>query len=60
MGTVFMYKCDGQYEIDDIILSEYGTTVVGLEMMRSVNEENAGREPQGSDCEICDQHAFLF
>ena len=28
-------------DIDDIILSEYGTTVVGLEMMRSVNEENA-------------------
>ena len=31
----------GEYDIDDIILSEYGTTVVGLEMMRSVNEENA-------------------
>ena len=30
-----------QYDIDDIIVSEYGTTVVGLEMMRSVNEENA-------------------
>ena len=29
------------YDIDDIILSEYGTTVVGLEMMRSVHEENA-------------------
>ena len=41
LGTVFMYKCDSQYEIDDIILSEYGTTVVGLEMMRSVHEENA-------------------
>ncbi len=41
LGTVFMYKSDSQYEIDDIILSEYGTTVVGLEMMRSVNEENA-------------------
>lgn len=41
LGTVFMYKQDAQYEIDDIILSEYGTTVVGLEMMRSVNEENA-------------------
>ena len=27
-------------DIDDIILTEYGTTVVGLEMMRSVNEEN--------------------
>ena len=36
-----MYKSDEQYDIDDIILCEYGTTVVGLEMMRSVNEENA-------------------
>ncbi len=41
LGTLFMYKPEGRYEIDDIILSEYGTTVVGLEMMRSVNEENA-------------------
>ena len=41
LGTLFIYKCDDQYDIDDIILSEYGTTVVGLEMMRSVNEESA-------------------
>ncbi len=41
LGTVFMYKCNSQYDIDDIILCEYGTTVVGLEMMRSVHEENA-------------------
>lgn len=41
LGTVFMYKCDDPYTIDDIILSEYGTTVVSLEMMRSVNEEQA-------------------
>lgn len=41
LGTVFMYKVDRQYEIDDIILAEYGNTVVSLEMMRSVNEENA-------------------
>ena len=41
LGTLFMYKVDCQYDIDDIILCEYGTTVVGLEMMRSVNEENA-------------------
>ena len=33
LGTLFMYKSDSSYEIDDIILSEYGTTVV--------NEENA-------------------
>ena len=41
LGTLFVYRENRQYDIDDIILSEYGTTVVGLEMMRSVNEENA-------------------
>ena len=41
LGTLFIYKEEAGYEIDDIILSEYGTTVVGLEMLRSVNEENA-------------------
>ncbi|MGO5164847.1 MULTISPECIES: GTP-sensing pleiotropic transcriptional regulator CodY [unclassified Candidatus Paralachnospira] len=41
LGTLFIYKSQDQYGIDDIILSEYGTTVVGLEMMRSVNEETA-------------------
>ncbi len=41
LGTLFIYRSGGPYDIDDIILSEYGTTVVGLEMMRSVNEENA-------------------
>jgi transcriptional pleiotropic repressor len=40
LGTVFMYRLDNAYEIDDIILSEYWTTVVGLEMMRSQSEEN--------------------
>ncbi|MCP1101761.1 transcriptional pleiotropic repressor [Aequitasia blattaphilus] len=41
LGTLFLYKKDQTYTIDDIILSEYGTTVVGLEMLRSVNEESA-------------------
>lgn len=41
LGTLFIYKQNEMYEIDDIILSEYGTTVVGLEMLRSVNEESA-------------------
>lgn len=41
LGTLFIYKKQQEYEIDDIILCEYGTTVVGLEMLRSVNEESA-------------------
>lgn len=41
LGTVFMYRDQRPYDIEDIIVSEYGTTVVGLEMMRSVHEENA-------------------
>ena len=31
LGTLFIYKQDATYSIDDIILSEYGTAVVGLE-----------------------------
>lgn len=41
LGTLFIYKVVDQYIIDDIILCEYGATVVGLEMMRAVNEESA-------------------
>ena len=41
LGTLFIYKCVADYDIDDIILCEYGATVVGLEMMSSVNNENA-------------------
>ncbi len=44
LGTLFIYKKDSTYEIDDIILAEYGTNVVGLEMLRSVNEESAEEE----------------
>ena len=44
LGTLFIYKSDEPYNIDDIILSEYGMTVVGLEMLRSVNEELAEEE----------------
>ena len=41
LGTVFIYRTTGDYNIDDIILSEYGTTVIGLEIMRSHSEETA-------------------
>lgn len=41
LGTLFIYKENETYDIDDIILCEYGSTVVGLEMLRSVSEETA-------------------
>ncbi len=41
LGTLFVYKWENPYDIDDIILCEYGTTVVGLEMLRAVSEETA-------------------
>jgi len=41
LGTLVMYRTNKPYDIEDIILGEYGATVVGLEIMRSVNEENS-------------------
>lgn len=40
LGTLFCYRKNDEYDIDDIILVEYGATVVGLEMLQSVNEEH--------------------
>ncbi len=44
LGTIFFYKSSGWYEIDDIILCEYAATVVGLEMMRSMDTEQNEEE----------------
>lgn len=41
LGTLFIYKDSKEFDIDDIILAEYGAVVVGLEMIRSVSEEEA-------------------
>ena len=41
LGTLFVYRQNAQFDIDDIILCEYGSTVVGLEMLRAVTEESA-------------------
>jgi transcriptional pleiotropic repressor len=41
LGTLFLYRTVNSYDIEDIILGEYGSTVVGLEIMRSINEENS-------------------
>ena len=49
LGTIFFCRKDRDYDIDDIILCEYATTVVGLEMMRAVHEENTDEERRKQD-----------
>lgn len=41
LGTVFAYNNSYTYGIDDIIVAEYGNAIIGLEMLRSLNEESA-------------------
>ena len=49
LGTLFMYRAEDIYDIEDIILCEYGATVIGMEMMRAENDETAeeNRKQQG-------------
>lgn len=39
LGTVFAYNKGNPYDIEDIIVAEYGTAIVGLELVRSLSEE---------------------
>ncbi len=39
LGSMFIYKDKGWYDMDDIILAEYAGTVVGLELLRSLQSE---------------------
>ncbi len=41
LGTLFFYRPEREYTIDDIILCEYGATVISLDMLRAVKEEDA-------------------
>lgn len=39
LGTLFVYRQGKTFSIDDIILTEYSTTVIGLAMQRAESEE---------------------
>ncbi len=44
MGTTFIFREDSDYEVEDIILSEYANTVIELEIMRAIYEEDDERK----------------
>lgn len=39
LGTLLVYKKEGSYVTEDIILGEYGATIIAVEMLRSVRIE---------------------
>ena len=41
LGTLILFRRKRIFSVDDIILSEYASTVVSLEMLRSLKEEEA-------------------
>ncbi len=51
LGTTFLYRYGKPFSIDDIILCEYGNTVVQLEMLRSVSGEDSEEERKAKQAE---------
>lgn len=41
LGTLVMCRKSGRYKIDDVIISEYATAVIGLEMIRALSDESS-------------------
>lgn len=49
LGTLFVYRKELPFSIDDIILTEYGTVVIGLAMQRAESEEMTEEQHKEQD-----------
>lgn len=49
LGSLFIYRYEVPFSIDDIILTEYGTTVIGLAMQRAESEEMSEEQHKEED-----------
>lgn len=49
LGTLFVYRQSFPFSIDDIILTEYSTTVIGLAMQRAESEEQSVEQHKEQD-----------
>lgn len=44
LATLFIYRKEKEFFLDDIIIGEYGATVIGLELSRSISEEKIEKD----------------
>ncbi len=44
LATLFIYREEEEFLLEDIIIGEYGATVIGLELTRSINEEKLEKD----------------
>lgn len=49
LGTLFLYRLEPVFSIDDIILAEYGATVIALAMQRALSEEQSEEKRKADD-----------
>ncbi len=49
MGTTFIFRRENPFDVEDIILSEYANTVIELEIMRAIYEEDDAKEREASN-----------
>ena len=60
LGTLFEYRCETEYDIDDIILTEYGTTVGRTGNDAFCKRRECRGSEKGCNRKICDQHTFFL
>lgn len=48
LGTLLLYKDQGSYKTDDVILGEYGATIVAMELLRSIQSDHEHEERKTS------------
>ena len=52
LGTLVLYRLDPIFSIDDIILAEYGATMIALAMQRALSEEQAEEQHKEEDMAV--------
>lgn len=52
LGTLVLYRLDPTFSIDDIILAEYGATMIALAMQRALSEEQTEEQHKEEDMAV--------